>query len=950
MALAGRSRSETFARLLLVLVLSMALGGAAALLPASMPARTGVPMSAQLLQLAVTATASPSTVDVGQSVSFVCSAGGGVGGYSYAWDFGDGATGSGASTSHAYASPGAITATCTATDSLLDTGSGTAAVTVNAPPSVHASATPALALTGASITFSAVASGGSGTYSSYAWSFGDGGSGSGSSVVHAYSAAGAYTAQATVTDSLGGTGSGSASVTIEAPISVQATVDHSAAAPGATLSFTAAASGGSGTYSSYAWAMGNGGSGSGSQTSYAYSSPGAYTATVSVTDSQGNTGSGSVAVTITSVSPSGSASPSSGSVGTSFTFTATATGGAGGPYTFSWNFGDGSTATGSSVSHAYSSAGTYTPSVRATDPLGASGTSTLQSVVVASSVLPLSVAAQASPSSADAGQTVQFTCNATGGLPPYSYSWSFGDGASATGFSVTHAYSTGGTFTATCSVTDVLTDQASSTALVKVSPALTAKASVDHSTAAPGSLLTFTASGTSGSGSYVSYAWDFGDGGSGSGASAQHAYGGPGSYTATVVVTDSNGGTARASVSVTLSFVTVHAYVSATFGAPGTTLNFTAFASGGAGAPYTYAWAFGDGATASGDAVTHAYSGPGNFTPTLRVTDPLGAGNVSTLATIEVLSSTWTPGGPINATILVSIAHPMANESVAVQALGHGGTGAILCSWDFGDSNTTTGCSVNHAWKRPGNFTVTLTVSDASGNQTRKVTQVSVEAALVAAFLLNPGPVAGQSVSLQAQVSGGSGSFNCTWDFGDTNQSSGCAVTHAWMNPGNYLVVLTVVDSQGHRIQDSVQQYVPPNAGQASASWVLLVLVAAGMVFVLVIAFVVRWGREKRPASGEGTELSQYLSDLERFSEERGERKAAIPRRSASPPGRREEAAQPSLRSTVSNLASSWAGGVRSLGTHLLGTESQPRSRESQERPSSEDREAPRRRPPEPPG
>src|SRR2546426_241454 len=51
------------------------------------------------------------------------------------------------------------------------------------------------------------------------------------------------------------------------------------------------------------------------------------------------------------------------------------------------------------------------------------------------------------PSSPVAGQSISFSGSATGGTSPYTYSWTFGDGGTATGPSVTHAYATAGSYT-----------------------------------------------------------------------------------------------------------------------------------------------------------------------------------------------------------------------------------------------------------------------------------------------------------------------------------------------------------------------------------------------------------------------------------------------------------------------------------------------------------------------
>src|SRR5436190_14968492 len=125
--------------------------------------------------------------------------------------------------------------------------------------------------------------------------------------------------------------------------------------------------------------------------------------------------------------------PSSTQAGQPVTFTASAGGGTS-PFTFSWSFGDGSAGTGSPVTHTYSSAGSYTTSLTVKDSSIPQQTATSQKAVSATSPPPpISAIFTVSPSSADVGQSISFTASASGGAPPYSYSWSYGDGSAGTG-------------------------------------------------------------------------------------------------------------------------------------------------------------------------------------------------------------------------------------------------------------------------------------------------------------------------------------------------------------------------------------------------------------------------------------------------------------------------------------------------------------------------------------
>ena len=146
-------------------------------------------------------------------------------------------------------------------------------------------------------------------------------------------------------------------------------------------------------------------------------------------------------------------SPSSSQVGQSISFTGSASGGVS-PYTYSWSFGDGSTGTGASVTHAYSSEGPYTVTLTVQDsgsPQQAA--SSMQSIAVSSASSPLSASFTYSPSNPTILSPVTFSGSATGGTQPYTCSWDFGEGATATGQSASHLYLLPGTYTVTLTVT-----------------------------------------------------------------------------------------------------------------------------------------------------------------------------------------------------------------------------------------------------------------------------------------------------------------------------------------------------------------------------------------------------------------------------------------------------------------------------------------------------------------
>jgi len=119
----------------------------------------------------------------------------------------------------------------------------------------------------------------------------------------------------------------------------------------------------------------------------------------------------------------------------------------------------------------------------------------------------LTAAASVSPVSADARIPVTFSCNAAGGVGPYSYSWSIGDGTTATTQIVTHAYAIPGTMIINCTVTDSL----QSTALGITSATIFADPTVtiaSRGSADIGQNVTFIAQTSGGSG-LLTYDWTY---------------------------------------------------------------------------------------------------------------------------------------------------------------------------------------------------------------------------------------------------------------------------------------------------------------------------------------------------------------------------------------------------------------------------------------------------------
>jgi PKD repeat protein len=223
-----------------------------------------------------------------------------------------------------------------------------------------------------------------------------------------------------------------------------------------------------------------------------------------------------------------------------------------------------------------------------------------------------------------------------------SYSWSFGDGSSATGATASHTFRSAGVFVVTLTVTN---DRgATGSTSQSVTTATTDKPSVDF-VWSPQPVLakattTFNGSvSTAASGHQItSYAWDFGDGTTGNGASASHAFATAQTYKVVLTVTDDTGQQATTSKDVA---VLTGNPVPAIVASPGAafsrvvTFDATNTQTFGGATIASYLWNFGDpsnSTSTAGPRVSFTYPTSTSFTVQLTVTDSLGRSATTTVS------------------------------------------------------------------------------------------------------------------------------------------------------------------------------------------------------------------------------------------------------------------------------------------------------------------------------
>lgn len=152
-----------------------------------------------------------------------------------------------------------------------------------------------------------------------------------------------------------------------------------------------------------------------------------------------------------------------------------------------------------------------------------------------------SVQISTAPNNVVLGQSNSFIAIATG--RDLTYTWNFGDQEYAIGASVSHAYTTVGTFTASVTVTDRIGQSSYETRTINVAPpppVANFTAAVSYNGYVSFDASTSTADSST---SLTTYSWDFGDGTTDATSYSQdsHNYTNTGTYAVRLIVSDATG-------------------------------------------------------------------------------------------------------------------------------------------------------------------------------------------------------------------------------------------------------------------------------------------------------------------------------------------------------------------------------------------------------------------------
>lgn len=382
------------------------------------------------------------------------------------------------------------------------------------------------------------------------------------------------------------------------------------------------------------------------------------------------------------------------------------------------------------------------------------------------------------------GMQFVFIANSTNGGS--SYSWSFGDGTSGTGQTITHTYNGIGNYTVTmneldpngniiCSYSVVVSTQIGSTCNFTYSQ--------PNPVSAPG---TYNFVGSVGVNPNLT--WDFGDGTTAIGPTASHTYTASGTYTVCMTSYTLLDTCVTCQTIIVSLTPTTCSYFSFPDSVNSSLMYFSA---SGVFVNNIINWSYGDGTTGTGQFSSHAYTAPGVYAVCMNEID-----FVTGLTVCTYCDSVYVGNGSgcsFTTTGSNQIGLPMV-------FVGTGGPVGSNYYWDFGDGTpVVSGQTVTHVYTIPGNFMVCMSIGFQgaivcsscqpvivlTSNPSCQANFVSVSVGLNAYFI-------DQSVVTPINVPPIPSPVNYSWSFGDGNTSTLQFPNHQYSTPGIYAVCLTV--------------------------------------------------------------------------------------------------------------------------------------------------------------
>jgi gliding motility-associated-like protein len=455
---------------------------------------------------------------------------------------------------------------------------------------------------------------------------------------------------------------------------------------------------------------------------------------------------------------------------------------------WNWNFDDGATATIPNPTHSYTTVGNYAATLQVTDANGC-----VNSFSQSINIRPLPVSQFNPLLPWCEGNTISFVNNSTTPGSFTGYLWNMGDGTTYSTEEVAHPFPTAGNQIVSLIVTDELNCKDTSEQVLFITPDFSLNIAAFN-------LCNNTTANLSGEVvdlplSPDSWSWILPDGSTAAGQNTTYNFGGAGNFDVQLSVSK-NGclETHNQLLSVNPAPIASFIYSLVSLDDPvqfidNSTLN---------GGPPIVAWSWNFGDPMSGldnfsdlQNPVHLFSALGDYDVNLTVTDENGCSDDTTITLT------------VNPRPVAGFYWELPCFGTDVQFVDTSTTSQGFITdwfWNFGDPasgafNESTAQNPTHSFTAPGIYNVQLVVK-AFGYDTI-VQQVEIFAPPTAEFSFNT-PCQGEAVNfIDESLPGDAPIESWFWDFADGNTSDEQNPSHVYQFSGNYLVDLTVTDTNG---------------------------------------------------------------------------------------------------------------------------------------------------------
>lgn len=520
---------------------------------------------------------------------------------------------------------------------------------------------------------------------SYLWNFGDGMTSTEQNPTHTYAQQGNYTITLTVTNDCG-TNSTTQTVTVVFPPTAAFSSDKVSGCGPLTVTFNNNSSPDA-TFFNWTFEGGTPGTSTQQNPVVTYTNAGTYTVTLIA----GNSAGTDTSTIVSYITVLGQPVPSfnyTNSNGNTYFNNTTLNGN-----TYSWSFGDGETSTDKNPVHKYNAEGTYNVVLTVTNDCGTQLIT--QTIVV---ILPPTASFSSDEKTGCNNLTVTFEDLSSVGTIGWLWSFPGGTPSVSTEKNPVITYGSVGLY----DVTLIATNSVGSDTIVKTGYILI-------SNAAPQADFTFNNMGLAynfgnTSTDAYSYKWTFGDGGMSTEQSPQHEYGLGGSYTVQLIAFNGCGSDTTTTQITVVGTPPIGSFENTTgAGCLPLVVNFKDKSLGSA---TEWSWSFpgGEPSSSTEQNPTVIYNTAGEYDVVLIVSNLYGSDTVTLKSGIKV------NGSPKGKFIYTS-----QNGVVSFTNQSTGGTSYL---WNFGDGTTSTELNPVHSYAVPGQYTVSLTVTNECGSFT----------------------------------------------------------------------------------------------------------------------------------------------------------------------------------------------------------------------------------------